>query len=346
VDVLLAALVAGIAEVDAVSAGRGAVDHALLLVAAFSLIQRHRMPRVVLVICLGCVLTYAARGEGGIFAGLPVLVAVYAVVAAGRRLLGAIVTAALVAGGIGSALRDGAVTQEALLPVGWFVATFLLGEVARHRAELLRAAELRAAEAERTREEVAARRAVAERLRIARELHDSLTHSISVIKVRAGVAVHLARKRGEEVPEALLAIQEASGDAARELRETLDVLRVERDGLDRLPELLDRTRETGLKVTVTTTGTPYPLPSDVDQAAYRIVQEALTNVTRHAEATSATVTLDYGTPFTVRVDDDGAGTTEPAGFGITGMRERAAELGGRLVAEPREGGGFTVRAEL
>src|ERR1700722_6157390 len=127
--------------------------------------------------------------------------------------------------------------------------------------------EQRAEEAERTREEAAARRAVEERLRIARELHDSLTHSISVVQVQAGVAVHLARKRGDEVPPALLAIAEAGMDAARELRATLGVLRSHDEddgsGLDRLPDLMGRTRSAGLPASVTVTGTPRPLPRDV-----------------------------------------------------------------------------------
>ncbi|MGE5293170.1 MAG: sensor histidine kinase [Micromonosporaceae bacterium] len=135
-------------------------------------------------------------------------------------------------------------------------------------------------------------------LRIARELHDSLTHSISVVQVQAGVAAHLARKRGEDVSPALLAIQEASADAARELRATLSVLRrddeADGSGLDRLPKLMARMRSAGLPTSVTVTGAPRSLPPDVDQAAYRIVQEALTNITRHAGPASASVHLCYG----------------------------------------------------
>ncbi len=151
-----------------------------------------------------------------------------------------------------------------------------------------------------------------ERLRIARELHDSLTHSISVIQVQAGVAVHLAKKRGEEVPPALLAIEEAGTDAARELRSTLGVLRASDDcdgsGLAHLDSLVARARAAGQPVTVTVTGMVRPLPPDVDQAAYRIVQEALTNVSRHARRASACVRLAYGPgTLTVQVDDDGDG---------------------------------------
>ena len=224
----------------------------------------------------------------------------------------------------------------------------------------VREVEQRAEEAERTRDEAAQRRAMEERLRIARELHDSLTHSISVIQVQAGVAVHLARKRGEDVPPALLAIQEAGADAVRELRATLSVLRSEEDGdgsgLSQLDSLVARARAAGLPVTVTVTGTQRPLPPEVDQAAYRIVQEALTNVSRHAGAASASVHLHYlPETFSVQVDDDGKGTviststgTRPSGpgLGLVGMRERVAALGGQLQAGPQDDGGFRVRAEL
>jgi signal transduction histidine kinase len=192
-----------------------------------------------------------------------------------------------------------------------------------------------------------------------------------VIRVQAGVAAHLARKRGEDVPSALLAITEASADAARELRATLSVLRngdaEGATGLAQLTGLIARAQTSGMTVTVTVTGTERRLPPDVDQAAYRIVQEALTNVSRHAGPAGASVRLLY-TPdsLTVQVDndapgDDGGADTadggngsgpaglEPAparGLGLIGMRERVAALGGRLDAGPREQGGFRVRAEL
>jgi len=218
----------------------------------------------------------------------------------------------------------------------------------------LRQAEQRAEEAERTRDEAAQRRAMEERLRIARELHDSLTHSISVIQVQAGVAQHLARKRGEDVPPALQAIQEAGADAARELRATLSVLRSTENGdgsgLCHLDGLVARAQAAGLPVTVTVTGTEWPVPPEVDQAAYRIIQEALTNVSRHAGLAHASVCLEY-TPeaLAVQVDDDGPGDGgRPAGtgLGLIGMRERVSALGGRLHAGPRDSGGFRVRAEL
>jgi signal transduction histidine kinase len=190
-------------------------------------------------------------------------------------------------------------------------------------------------------------------LRIARELHDSLTHSISLIKVQAGVAVHLARKNGQAVPPALLAIQDASGEAMRELRATLGVLRADEEpvgGLDRLDDLLTRARDAGLPTTLTVAGTRRGLPPVVDRTAYRIVQEALTNVARHAGPATATVTMSYAEDsLTVQVDDDGraAATGPPVpGVGLVGMRERVTALGGSLHAGPRPVGGFTVRARL
>jgi len=268
--------------------------------------------------------------------------------------------------------------RQKFYAAGWVISAAVMVVASRVWRLHLREVEQRAEEAERTRDEVARRRAVEERLRIARELHDSLTHNISVICVQSGVAVHLARKRGEEVSPALLAIQEASADAARELRTTLGVLRSEDDGdssgLSHLDRLAARARASGLPVTVNVTGVERPLPPAVDQAAYRIVQEALTNVSRHAGPASAWVHLCY-TPnaLEIRVDDDGVGNIANATarsnangnasasasphatgnghsasnrLGLMGMRERVTALGGRLHAGPRDGGGFQVRAEI
>lgn len=246
--------------------------------------------------------------------------------------------------------------RQRFYAAGWLISAGVMVVTFRMWQLHVREAEQRADEAERTRDEAARRRAMEERLRIARELHDSLTHSISVIQVQAGVAVHLARKHGQDVPPALLAIQEASTDATRELRATLGVLRSEEDGsgLSQLDSLVARARAAGLPVAVTVTGAQRPLPPETDQAAYRIVQEALTNVSRHAGQASASVHLHY-TPETlsIQVDDDGNGTLTDAGIrlsgpglGLPGMRERVSALGGRLQAGPLDDGGFQICAEL
>jgi signal transduction histidine kinase len=246
---------------------------------------------------------------------------------------------------------------------GWGVSGLIMLVTFAMWRGLLKEARQRAEEAERTRDEAARRKAVEERLRIARDLHDSLTHSISVISVQAGVAAHLARKRGEEVPPALLAIQEAGADAARELRTTLSVLRSadegEVGGLGQLDRLVARAQAAGLPVTVTVTGAERVLSAEVDQAAYRIVQEALTNVSRHAgQGSRASVVLRYSPEvLAIRIDDDGMATgADPdgvpdgvpagTGLGLIGMRERVTALGGRLRAGPRDEGGFRVHAEL
>ncbi|WP_342800046.1 ATP-binding protein [Nocardia sp. No.11] len=174
-----------------------------------------------------------------------------------------------------------------------------------------------------------------------------------MIKVQSEAAVHVARKRGEEVPEALLAIREAGREAARELRATLEALRDDgapRPGLAHVGELVERVRLSGVDATLTIAGTRTDVPAAVDRTAYRIVQESLTNVTRHAHADTASVRIDYGADtLVVDVADDGRATPATAplpGVGLLGMRERVTALGGHLHAAPRVGGGFAVHAEL
>ncbi|MDX3105495.1 sensor histidine kinase [Nonomuraea angiospora] len=370
VDSALAAVVAVmLAAAVLVTPQAGALDLAAVLVGSLSLVAWRRAPLVPLLVGTVSMLVFSVHAQPGPPAAFPVLVAVFGAVWAGHRLLPALASVVFLgvslatdlATATGQSPKD--IVQGTTLLLGWFLASGVTATVTRHRQAYLEQVEERAAEAERTREEVARRRAGEERLRIARELHDSLTHSISVIKVQAGVAVHLARKRGEDVPGALLAIQEASGDAMRELRATLEVLRDDPGGsgdpdgsssqdsrLDRLDDLVERARSTGLAATVTISGVRHELPAEVDRAAYRIVQEALTNVSRHAGGAAASVRVDFGgDELVVQVDDDGLASADAPpvpGVGLLGMRERVTALGGRLRAEPRPEGGFTVRAEL
>ncbi|NDU71536.1 sensor histidine kinase [Actinomadura sp. DSM 109109] len=362
-DGLLAVAMALFLEVAvAITPDAGPLDFAVAAAGALALVAWRRAPLVALVASAACMLALAAHVRTGPPAAFPVILAVFAAFRAGHRLATVLVGAAFLGAGlmVGLPTADGSLheLQSLSLLVGWFVAAGVAATVTRHRQAYLEATEQRAAEAERTREEAALRRAGEERLRIARELHDSLTHSISIIKVQAGVAVHLARRRGEDVPPALLAIQEASGDAMRELRATLEVLRDDdrsgggsrASGLDRLGDLVERARSVGLPATVEVTGTRRDLPGEVDRAAYRIVQEALTNVSRHAGGAAAAVRVEYGdAELVVQVDDDGKadpGAPPVPGTGLLGMRERVTALGGRLRAAPRPEGGFTVRAEL
>ncbi|MEV0643640.1 histidine kinase [Phytomonospora sp. NPDC050363] len=332
--------------------GLGIVGYALLAVSGFALIARRRAPVAVLAVTGLCAVGYQAVGFD--VPAVAFLFAVYAAVRAGHRLVTvvvAVVTLAALPLAILASPHDWPVGEafaqaRGALEIAWIVAAAAAGEA-------LRQAERRADEAERTREETARRRADEERLHIARELHDSLIHQISIIKVQAEVAVHVARKRGEDVPEALLAIQAASREANRELRATLGALRDEdlpRQGVDQVPGLIERTRLTGLDATLTIGGRRHDVPVAVDRTAYRIVQESLTNVARHASATTASVHIDYRPDaLAIRVDDDGDGDPGAAvrpGVGLLGMRERVTALGGRLRAESRAEGGFTVEAEL
>ena len=202
----------------------------------------------------------------------------------------------------------------------------------------------------------------AERLRIARELHDVVAYSFATINVQAGVAVHVMDDRPDQVAEALRAIRAVSKEASRELRAILGVLRqVDKPEDDRPSQELGRLAalaatipSSGLPTRVVISGRPRPLSKAVDLAAYRIVQEALTNALRHAGPASASVTIGYERDrLTVAVVDDGRGGTpeevEPSagsGHGIAGMRERALTVGGELEAGPRRFGGFRVSASL
>ncbi len=331
------------------------VSSVLLVVPALATAARRRLPRAVLALATVCLLVYQLRGYPGVAPALTVMVALHTAVQGGHRRAAGAAVAVILAGGVVGELTDDRTAPELLqswlLLIGWLVAAGVAGEVSRQRAVLLADAEQRALDAERTREETARRRADEERLRIARDLHDSLTHSISLIKVQAGVAVHLARKRDEPVPEALLTIQQASREAMRELRATLEVLRADDApaGAD-LDRLVEGARRAGIPVTVTVTGRPGATPDPVQLTAFRIVQEALTNVTRHAGPATVAVELHYrDDALAVRVDDDGLGAGGAAavpGVGLIGMRERVEALGGSVQAGPREAGGFRVCAVL
>ncbi|MFE9134549.1 sensor histidine kinase [Streptomyces sp. NPDC007355] len=332
--------------------GREVIGASLLALGGLALAARRRAPLAVLAVTGLCAVGHQAAG----FEVLAVsyLVAVFGAVRAGRRTVTLAASVGLPAVLFLTALvlHDGSVREVAAqarstLEIAWLIAAFAAGEAVRQ-------AERRAEDAEHTREETARRRADEERLRIARELHDSLTHQISVITVQSEVAVHVAGRRGEQVPEALLAIREAGREASRELRATLEALRDDDTtpprGVDHIPHLVTRFRTTGLEATLTIEGDPHTVPSAVGRTAYRIVQESLTNVSRHAAATVASVLIDYRPDvLAIRVDDDGTATRDTAptpGLGLLGMRERVTALGGRLRTEPRAGGGFTVQAEL
>jgi signal transduction histidine kinase len=357
--VALGALLLGDAALAPDATAPRAADVVLVLVTVAAVAVCRRHPVAALGVVTATMLAFHLRVHPGVSAAFPVLAVVYLAAWRGHRSAAALAGVVFLGGflardfSVAPAGRPGPqIVERTSLLLGWFVAANVAGLVSRQRRAYLDQVEQRALDAERTREEVALRRAGEERLRIARDLHDSLTHNISVIKVQAGIAVHLARKHGEEPSAALLAIQEASGAAMRELRSTLDVLRSPSDtdpvGLDRVGELADRTRAAGVPVRVTVSGRPRDLPVEVDQAGYRVVQEALTNVARHAGPATARIHVEYApAELTVSVTDDGlASPVRPVapGVGLSGMRERVTGLGGTLHAAPHDDGGFAVRA--
>lgn len=256
--------------------------------------------------------------------------------------------------------------------IGASVMSAALGESVRSRRVIAAEAQQRAELAERTREEEARARVDAERLRIAREVHDTVAHAIAIINVQSGVTAHVLDKRPEVAREALQAIEETSSRALREMRAILGVLRDDNDGrlpypgLGQIDELTAKARDAGLDINLEETPPAAPLPSAVGSAAYRILQESITNVIRHVGPTRVTVALNPGTDaLEIRVTDEGrraaagdegphlpaphpagtAGSAKP-GRGIVGMRERCQLLGGELDAKPTPGGGFEVRARL
>ncbi|MFF4129039.1 sensor histidine kinase [Microbispora rosea] len=329
---------------------------ALIVVSSLVLAWRRAAPVPVGVVAVGCAVAYYGARYPGIFAAGPALIATYTAATLGRRRLAIGLAAALASGiAVPVALADSDPDPGGLsLLSGWLVAMVVLGEVTKNRRAYLGEVEQRAIQAELTKEEAALRRAGEERLWIAQELHDTLTHTISVINVQTSVALQTLERDPALTRQALLAVKDSGKEAMHELRATLGVLRqADPDGsevgLARLPRLVDRAEAAGLPVTTLTIGTRGEVPPEVDRAAYRIVQEAFTNVLRHAGAASVTVTIEYATEMLkLSVEDNGQTTTGTAenGMGLIGMRERAVALGGSLTAGPRPGGGFAVRAEL
>ncbi|RVX38475.1 signal transduction histidine kinase [Nonomuraea polychroma] len=324
----------------------------LIVVASVSLAWRRAAPLAAGLVAVAAAIAYYSAHYPGVFAAEPALASIYTLASLGRRkeaIWLAVALAVPVYGLMALAEEDPAAAGGMNLLSGWLVAMVVVGEVVKSRRAYLRAVEERAEEAERTREEAALRRAGEERLWIAQELHDSLTHSISVVNVQAAVAMELLERDPARARAALAAIKESGHEAMNELRATLGVLRqaAPDGGLAGVPRLVSRAEGAGLRVSYTVTGTPYTVPPEVDRAAYRIVQEALTNVLRHAGAAAVAVSVGYDPAgIALRVDNDGEAGTAGPGMGLIGMRERAVAAGGSLTAGPGEGGGFSVHAEL
>ncbi|MER7460785.1 sensor histidine kinase [Micromonospora sp. NPDC126480] len=338
----------------------GAVLLALVGCAALVLRRRYPLPVLALttVAAAASLLVEQARGP---FV-LTVALAAYTVATRTDRRTAA-------AAGTGSALTLGAAAVATLgvswadpavvVLLLWFGVAVAAGDAVRSRRAYVAVLEERARRAEQTREEEARRRVAEERLRIARELHDVVAHHIALINVQAGVAGHVLRDRPDAAEEALGHVRSASRSVLDELSTLLGVLRRDEEtdssiepapSLNRLEALVEGFA-TGQPVRWSLTGQPRPLPAAVDVAAYRIIQESLTNAHKHAPRAAVAVRLRYDADgVTVEVSDDGAGVapTGPGGggLGLLGMRERAEAVGGSFSAGPRPDGGFLVRAAL
>jgi signal transduction histidine kinase len=347
-----------------VPVGVVALGYALVLLHTLPLVARRRFPGAVLALCVASGLAFAALFMPPFFLGPALLVAVYSVAAYGRRWvsLAGLVVAEL---GLAAVWLTPAMLDRStfLLYMGIIAVAWVLGHFVGDRQVYAAQLEERTAELERAREELARRAVVEERLRLARELHDVVAHAMSVIAVQSGVGAHVAASRPEEVGKALAAIEATSRAALTELRRLLGVLRQDSEpqasltpvpGLANLDSLLAEVGKAGLAVRVRVEGTPLPLPAGVDLSAYRIVQEALTNVVKHAGPAHAQVTIRYrDQEVAVEVIDDGRGVAAVAGdggkgtgHGLIGMAERVAAFGGDLEVGPRPGGGFRVAARL
>ncbi|MFE2051327.1 sensor histidine kinase [Streptomyces sp. NPDC059459] len=345
----------------------------LMAVGAAALVFRRRAPLVVLAVT-GCVsVVESVTGDPRAPVVMSTVVALYTVAAstdrpttwrAGLLTMTVLTGAAMLAGPLPW------YAQENLAVFAWTGIGASAGDAVRSRRAFVQAIRDRAEKAERTREEEARRRVAEERLRIARDLHDVVAHHIALVNVQAGVAAHVMDKRPDQAKEALAHVRAASRSALDELRATVGLLRQSGDpkaptepapGLDRLDELVTTFHHAGLHVEVARADQGTDLPAAVDLAAYRIIQEALTNVQKHAgtRAKAEVSVVQVGPDIEVTVLDDGAGDEAPGapgapagtgadggGHGLLGMRERVAAVGGTLTTGPRYGGGFRVHAIL
>jgi signal transduction histidine kinase len=337
------------------------LGYLLAVVAAGLLAARRRWPFVVFSLTLAIAVVAIDIDYASGAVSLPALIAVYTLAELpDRRRSLALAAVAAVTLGVARGLlqhKGWSDARTAAEPALVFMALFLGWALASHRAYIAEINE-RAARAERTREEEASRQVNAERLRIARELHDVVAHSIAMINVQASAAAHVLSERPEAAAEALATIKAASKDSLRELRSILGVLRDNDEteprapapGLGQLDGLVAAMRNAGVPTSVNYSGTRRSLPPSADLAAYRIIQESLTNVLRHAGPTAAVVSITFERDrVTVDVEDGGCPhgeRTAADGHGIRGMRERAVALGGALEVGCSIDGGFRVHATL
>jgi signal transduction histidine kinase len=336
----------------------------LVLLHTLPLAARRRFPLAVLATTVASGVAFVALDLAPDILWVAIPVAVYSVAAYGDRWVALAGLAVAEAGLAVVQLTPGRTGVNTWVGnMGFLAAAWLLGHFVGVRRLYVLRLEERTAELEQAREELARRAVTEERLRLARELHDVVAHAMSVIAVQSGVGAHIANTQPKEAAKALGAIEATSRAALEELRRLLGVLRqadgpqgdlAPVPGLADLEGLLAELAKAGLAVKLRVNGTRPPLPAGVDLSAYRIVQEALTNVVKHAGSARAQVVIGYGDQdVTVEVTDDGRGAVTSVsdgragtGHGLIGMRERVAAFGGDLEVGPGPDGGFRVAARL
>ncbi|MGW1208263.1 sensor histidine kinase [Streptomyces sp. NPDC002499] len=338
---------------------------ALAIVSCLVQLTARTHPRTAVVVAAVCTVITVALGY--LLTPLllaPLMIALYRL-AAGTdprttRLYGAASMAVVVITAVLDMTTSDMILLRTVGPVLWLMLPLVGGSRDRLRRDYTDSVQARATYAERTREEEARLRVAEERLRIARDLHDVVAHHMAVANAQAGTARHLSTTHPEQAQKLLGELTATTSAALLELRATVGVLRQPDDpdadslepapGLDRLPELIAKCESAGVEVTVTTEGEPRPLSPGVDLTAYRIIQEALTNVAKHGAGRGACVRLTYSDGrLLISVTNDGSGTPAPVpggGYGLMGMRERAHSVGGDLLAGPRPEGGFEVSTAL
>ena len=337
-------------------------------VGAVSLFWRRRHPRAVTAVAGGAAVLVAGFGylPSLLLIG-PAMVALFSLaVRTNRRTangFAVVIIILLICVTLASGQSQQSIILKTASPAALLLLPVALGTIARMGREYVTLLKSRAENAERTREQEARSRVAEERIRIARDLHDVVAHHLALANAQAGTAAHIARTSPDQAREILNELSSTTSAALRELKATVGLLRQGDDteaptapapGLAQLPELAESFASTGLIVEVESVGTPRPLDPGVDLTAFRIAQEALTNVKKHAVTEKARVRLTYSDDrITVTVTDDATAqhpktqaASANSGFGMIGMRERAQSVGGRLRAGRRPEGGFQVSAEL
>lgn len=328
------------------------------------LARRHRPGTAVVLTTLATAVAGAQGSNFGPLLLLPVIVALYELtLQASQRTIRTyclLVAVILLPTALLWDSEDKPWANEAVSLAFWILLPILHGSAVRARRAYLDTVRTRAEDAERTRYEEAQHRVTEERIRIARELHDVVAHHMALANAQAGTAAHLFSTHPAQAGQILTELTGTTTAALRELEATVGLLRQPEPaeeslnpapGLERLPDLVAAFAAAALHITITVDGPAKPLAAGVDLAAFRIVQEALTNVAKHAAVNTAHIHLAYSQEqLTITVSHDGSPITPPrapgGGFGLIGMRERAQSAGGRLRAGHRPEGGFAVTAEL